>query len=551
LFIDAVEVPAQYHHLQTRLRIEQVRFLSWGRQTGLVRETFEKPSQQLQWNRNLVLDVLCEIRNAFFQCQKIEAKYLMFASDADVANPSITLRERMLAIAEEVARVPSRLRWASIKKDQFESLISKVIQYNDKIESFLDRSTLDEIQSTQMRSNLLLLRITHKIDELQALVEAMHVPRVDPGPTFTSASSPDGACSFTGPAVLLAELAAFKVRDLLETSKSISTSPLWLPMNSVASSASTADCSRAMTKYEDKPAWLEWRESIDIDEFNLEIRARVQRRVEKLVSLLSDPQKPKQFRAPLCLGYVRDDTHEPARYGLLYTASFKHKDGTPKIKSLRQLLSGVFMPSLTKRLSLARAIVESLLYLHAVEWLHKGMRSDSILFVGEENNDSRDVDLSDPILSGFDYSRPDLVDELSFSNINSLREELYHHPELLQSTAKKAERYHDIYSLGLVLVEIALWKPIEEVVEIEVRKSMLLEVSRKLQNMDLTTDAIGATLVAHVGETFVEAIQCCIQGRVVDLAHQLPEQASDDSLEPTFHSSILDVVIHKLQSLRI
>lgn len=86
------------------------------------------------------------------------------------------------------------------------------------------------------------------------------------------------------------------------------------------------------------------------------------------------------------------------------------------------------MPSLSAWVALIRTLAESLEKLHAVDWLHKDVRSDNIIFFSCKEDDL--LDLKKPYLSGFDYSRPESSVSLSENAPTSLCNDLYHHPNV-------------------------------------------------------------------------------------------------------------------------
>lgn len=65
MFLDMRDMPAQYEHLRTRLRVEPVRCLNWGAKVGLVEDLLEEPSKLLELNGSLLQDVLLQIRQTF------------------------------------------------------------------------------------------------------------------------------------------------------------------------------------------------------------------------------------------------------------------------------------------------------------------------------------------------------------------------------------------------------------------------------------------------------------------------------------------------------
>jgi len=254
--------------------------------------------------------------------------------------------------------------------------------------------------------------------------------------------------------------------------------------------------------YQGKEVWVEWRESIEDMSAFPEIEKVFDVRAEKLAKILSSAAKPKAFRAPDCVGHIRDDCPNVPRYGLVYLSP--EEDG--QLVSLHELISSRTSFALNARIELARALASSLMYLHAVNWLHKGVRSDSVLF---SCNGKSKAKLAEPTLSGFDFSRPDLPDELTFYYPLPPGQELYRHPEQQQQPPARSTKVHDMYSLGLVLAEIALWRPIEDIVGIQVRHSQLRQVRKRM--LDEQRDILG-TIACHAGESFAEVVRVCIEG---------------------------------------
>jgi serine/threonine protein kinase len=129
--------------------------------------------------------------------------------------------------------------------------------------------------------------------------------------------------------------------------------------------------------------------------------------------------------------------------------------GTPpeaKPVSLLDLVTIDMVPSLTKRINLAHAIAQGLMYLHSVNWLHKSLRSNSILFFPTTG---ADLGYASPIISGFDYARPDFPGEVTERPKAHSKHDIYRHPSTLTGARQRSTKSHDIYSLGIVLIEIA------------------------------------------------------------------------------------------------
>ncbi|CEJ81043.1 hypothetical protein VHEMI01195 [[Torrubiella] hemipterigena] len=167
--------------------------------------------------------------------------------------------------------------------------------------------------------------------------------------------------------------------------------------------------------------------------------------------------KPNDLCAPNCIGFIDDAAHND-RYGWIF-AMPRGSEKKDNLRTLHSLLGQAkYKPTLGERITIAWKLASSLLYLHTVDWLHKGIHSGNVVFVfnGDEFKTSQ------PILSGFDFSRP----QSNRTTGRSLEPkwDLYRWPGI-QNEAPKAEtsrKTYDIYSLGLVLLEVAHWKPLNE-----------------------------------------------------------------------------------------
>lgn len=118
---------------------------------------------------------------------------------------------------------------------------------------------------------------------------------------------------------------------------------------------------------------------------------------------------------------------------------------------------------------MARKIANRLLLLQASNWLHKAICSRNVLFFPIEGGSH----FSNPFVVGFEYSRPDLEDEHSqLPEDPEMR--LYSHPAYLQGENHAFDKVFDIYAFGLVLIELANWKPLTHIY-LEVMLDVYLE----------------------------------------------------------------------------
>ena len=135
--------------------------------------------------------------------------------------------------------------------------------------------------------------------------------------------------------------------------------------------------------------------------------------------------------------------------------------------SLLSLLKDVEPPSLNKRVCLAYELSRCLMYLHSVSWLHKGLRSNNVVFF-EPPNDTHS--LTSSTLCGFDYARPDLPDQMAEATPTHPEHDLYRHQNALEQKESRSDRSYNIYSLGIILTEIAHWQPMSEILGLPRKK---------------------------------------------------------------------------------
>ncbi|KAJ5982718.1 prion-inhibition and propagation-domain-containing protein [Penicillium sp. IBT 35674x] len=147
---------------------------------------------------------------------------------------------------------------------------------------------------------------------------------------------------------------------------------------------------------------------------------------------------------------LRDSAEFDIQNDLQRLTSVKHYD--------TDLLDKNFINS-KERISLAWKLASSLLYLHTANWLHKGFHSGNVIFVFDEGR----FNVEKPMLSGFEFSRPE--SEQTTSRSPNPQWDIYRWPGIQGEapTTKNSRKTYDIYSLGLVLLEIAHWRPLHEI----------------------------------------------------------------------------------------
>ncbi|KAK4096804.1 hypothetical protein N658DRAFT_510889 [Parathielavia hyrcaniae] len=155
-----------------------------------------------------------------------------------------------------------------------------------------------------------------------------------------------------------------------------------------------------------------------------------------------------------------------------------------RMTSLRALLLGVGQkrdegvvsvgepPSLTRRVRLARELATSVSYVHTFDFVHKNIRPESVLLLDEgERKDGSTMGgcggsagdrLRSSFLVGFDSFRS-VGGYTNMMGDQDWEYNVYRQPKGMgEFPAEEYRMQHDIYSLGVCLLEVGMWEPLVE-----------------------------------------------------------------------------------------
>lgn len=604
-------MPASFQHLRVRLRIEQTRLLNWGQEIGLVEELLNEPNRLLEQNRNLALDILLEIQNIFKTCINAEIKTdrlvtqrrmgTPIADTIDKTNfgqrfPQVTnsFLQKTLKVLDKASNIPERVLWSMVRKDKFENLVHKLIDYNSSIEALLDRTSIIQLQYMQQQTFMALLQLNSSVSELKEVSRALQVKAGAKSPTASDLGKQAGALENFDSGVDIARLADFKAQQIQvenQSSEILQIDPLDPKDITFSNVADT----RSVAEYQNRAVWIEWKYSnIDMG-LHPQWKALLEYRIKKLVLLLKPPNKPPEFNAPQCLGYFYEDPEE--RFGFVFsTPSYAALNATPS--SLLEIIKAHWtngdnkarhsLPSLAKRIQLAHLIARSLMYIHSVNWIHKGLRSDNIIFFlpqqqqqhphpdninnsgyhgddgssdqqldpGRRNSPYLDLDLRHaPLISGFEYARPDMPEEETEPPPENSEWDVYRHPQQRRRAAR-SQKSGDIYSLGIVLVEIAYWKPIQEILKLPSVTGGESEggprttrATRDVRQV-LLHRAHLAVMAGLLGEAYTAVVKTCLTGGE---ALGIPDHTSENNVQigARLQETFVREVVDKLDSIKV
>ena len=172
----------------------------------------------------------------------------------------------------------------------------------------------------------------------------------------------------------------------------------------------------------------------------------------RLASLLRLAGKSELRTLPF-VGYIEKTLMEPPQYAFLFRYPERALEQSPV--SLHDMLSSQSHDaSLEDRFATAKRAATSLWILHTDNWVHKSMRSQSIVFFLEQGSI---IAYWDPYLVDFEYSRP-ADQNTTWTWDQDEEKNLYRHPERQGPPTRSFDKTHDIYALGVVLLEIGLWQ---------------------------------------------------------------------------------------------
>jgi len=162
---------------------------------------------------------------------------------------------------------------------------------------------------------------------------------------------------------------------------------------------------------------------------------------------------PLTFSLLKCHGVVKVIDRAKKRVAS-FDFAFRVPEGMENPRSLRNvLISADSNLSLSDRFKIAQQLATSVSYIHTYEFVHKNIRPETVLIFQNQKSV-----LGASFLLGFEKFR--LVDGRTTRSGDCIWEkDLYRHPR--RQGLKPEEDYtmqHDIYSLGVCLLEIGLWE---------------------------------------------------------------------------------------------
>lgn len=232
--------------------------------------------------------------------------------------------------------------------------------------------------------------------------------------------------------------------------------------------------------------------------------------VRDLASLLATSD-PSTLGLLKCLGVLKNYDSSAKLTQFQFIFDLPMDCGNPS--SLRFMLRQT-SPSLDAKFMLAKCLARSVMAVHSASFVHKNIRPESII-VFEKGNGR----LPAAFLTGFERFRPAAAGTILVGDMNWERN-LYRHPK--RQGILPEDTYimqHDIYSLGVCLLEIGLWTSFVLTSE-SPEPGQMLHISPQLEMKNQKRAAVEIKqilsamakeqLPSRMGSTYTEVVMSCL-----------------------------------------
>ncbi|KAM0720814.1 hypothetical protein Q7P37_003099 [Cladosporium fusiforme] len=577
-FERAILADRQFQHFKIRLRMEYARIRTWSVETGLIKAGEDERQalqydRQLKHNGTLVVAALTQIQLLLKDLRWTELRYDYLVEKSpgstvlshqdvpkkpkDIAEPDAGAVVGEILAAEDVVpdraqsfikrtwvatkkplKQPKRFWWAVRDEKKFEKTLAQISELIDFMQEMLTQDQLGRLIESTNNVNLKMLQLANDMSEVKAVLWA--------GKTQHPVHSVSATENFDGETLVgdngdidsaefWREAAQFSIKIAEEGTGFASSHKLSQEYVEAIQYGATLDGeTRTLATTEgDKKVWIEWKPYTVQSAFERVPSQEALERVERLVSLLYIPNKPVQFCVPRCLGYFQD--HPATRFGLVFEPPSTGKSPNPI-----SLLSCFAERQVTLRtkVAIAQQLTQWLMYLHVVNWMHKGLRSASVLFFPEGSDSAY---LGKPFVTGFEFSRAANQNTTFGPTADDIQRAFYVHPDYLGFKRQFGFlKTYDMYSLGVILIELAYWQPISEVYNLTKPAtqddSELEPAISDIKKFRLQTLS-GENRILHqismtMGDSYSEATKACLQG-MSGLGLQASSGQADERSEKT------------------
>ncbi|KAL8763845.1 MAG: hypothetical protein Q9184_000441 [Pyrenodesmia sp. 2 TL-2023] len=476
VYLSIREFPSTYRELRTAFMVERYRLEQWGEQ--MLSSVQQKTLEQSQHNVavwKLFQAVFDAMWAAFQESNKTLEDYGHIVGVPRSGDfPDLEVLESMeISVTSPKKRsvlgLARTIKFVLRDKKKMEALVKELSYWNDSLDKMTSRleqesarrrlrvrfstGNVDELQQLQAAAALLQHRDLEKLASARTVIEKGYSNETPPRPPGASDSQTESKT----PSV---------------------ESEFRLEMNQLDwhGLPFMTDQSRAMATYRGEGIIVDWRLCRD-DTWRRQNPKAFRQRTENLTRVLNSDLRALDVAVLHCIGYLDQSTTVTGyAFKVPPEANPRHKPIT-----LHQLLTNPAMkssdvPDLGDRFELAKVLATTVFEILNIGWLHKNIREllpphgtdqqggrltltepkNVLLWPKKGTRD--DWNLSKPYLVGFDISRPNQPGEMSEKPLADPDDDIYRHPNYRAENSHSFLPSFDMYSLGIMLFEIGIWR---------------------------------------------------------------------------------------------
>jgi hypothetical protein len=513
VFTTASSLGQDAHVLQAQLLIQETLFKRWGDGVGLTKGSVEDVDERLKRDGEgslfqAVVVALSSAKQVLSDTEKLKKSYGLEGSDERTGGGQLLVELQGMylvdsaVVVEDYQRrkdeaekmqirvgIMQKLKWVIKDKEKFGKLVERLTGLNNGLYSLIEPLEASILAKAVVGE---LLR-TLDLARLRVLCTAAK--------TTSNASD-------------VASLGALRQRAVEITRFPDSIPDMELPGTSKGLTLFSAGRGerRTVGSYQGekngtpeptKLVLVEWK----IIESNLTGQEKeiLDTTTNSLAFFLNHNNKSEGLRSLTCIGVTKpvSQSAESIRYGLVYDLPGKSTEKKPPLSLFEMLRDDKNEIDLGNKFLIAQVLVQSLHELHVANWLHKAICSENVLFIRQSgaSGPRGQISASSVYLAGYEFSRPGRLRDPTQPAGDVVRS-VYAHPAYRGGDIKY-RRLFDIYSLGVVLLEIGLWQNAAT----SVRPGL---TANNIQ--ELLIESCEEELGPAMGRVYRNAVHCCLTG---------------------------------------
>jgi len=231
------------------------------------------------------------------------------------------------------------------------------------------------------------------------------------------------------------------------------------------------------------------------------------------------------FRIPRGYRLLQQDSVHTTSQGGFSTLRSIIARGTPLAADPTRI-SYAPQHALDERVSTASMIAIALFFVHSYKWVHHDLRTSNVLMLDEKNGQepgtaARRPSLGRPFLVGFDGARSQdgIYSIGGHDDAASLAEKfadsIFQHPDRQEAgdtTQLRYQMHHDVYSLGVILLEVGLWLPLEKEKSLRTLRNQEFEdpTEKPLRVREALVKLAKEKLAVTVGQRYQSIVVRCL-----------------------------------------